>query len=419
MIKEIKSINKSISARIHVPGSKSITNRALICAALAKGESIIRNASDSNDTALMANGLNQLGVLVRKEDDSLLVQGTGGKLFAPKFPIPVGNAGTTLRFLISLASLAQGKTVFEGDPRMAERPIDDLLNSLYALGVKADALTHQSRFMVEGGTFIGGITNVNAEKSSQFLSSLLMVSPYAKDNVAIHLEGKLSSESYVEMTLEVMKRFGVEVNRIPGNSFLSQAGQRYKPSEFAVEADASSASYFFSAAAICGGEVFVNGVRRNSLQGDAQYINILEQMGCQVRERGMELWSNGVLTGVDIDMNSMPDVVPTLAGVALFAQTPTRIRNVAHLRHKESDRLQALETELRKLGANVEAFDDGLKIIPKQLLGAQLTTYDDHRLAMSFALVGLKVPDVKIENPECVKKSFPKFWTEFEKLYRD
>ncbi len=417
MIKEIRPISRVVNASVTVPGSKSITNRALICAALAKGESTIRNASDSNDTALMINGLNQLGVLVRRTNPVLKVEGTGGKLYAPKFPIPVGNAGTTLRFMITLATLARGKTVFEGSDRMAERPIEDLIDSLSALGVESDI--KGSRFTVNGPSLRGGKTKLNAAKSSQFLSSLLMVAPYAEHDVTIELAGTASSASYVDMTIAVMKHFGIQIESSSSGVFMIRAGGRYTSSDFEVESDASGASYFFAAAAICGGEVFVQGVKTKSLQGDSGFLNILQQMGCEitVEENGVRVKRTGALNGVDVDMNSMPDVVPTLAVTSLFASTPTRIRNIGHLRHKESDRLQAIETELRKLGGEVTVSGETLAIEPSQLHGAQLDTYDDHRLAMTFALAGLKVPGVLVENPDCVKKSFPTFWSEFEKVY--
>lgn len=420
-----------VYARIKVPGSKSLTNRALICAALAGGESVLTNASDSTDTALMGNGLNQLGVLVRKSGDSLVVNGTAGKLFAPKFPIPVGNAGTTLRFMLSLASFAQGKTVFEADGRMAERPIDDLINGLGQVGVRAEV--RGTQYLVHGGEFRGGKITIASDKSSQFVSSLLMVSPYAGNDTVISLSGTQASLSYIEMTLDVMKKFGVEVERSGSASFAVRAGQRYKPTQFTVEADASGASYFLAAAAISGGEVTVEGVRANSVQGDAQFVKVIEKMGCITKVKNDELRvmgggvgvkneklrvkSGGGMVGVDVDMNSMPDVVPTLVVIALFAEGVTRIRNIAHLRYKESDRLDGLITELQKAGADIRLDGDGLEIRPVPLHGAQLDTHDDHRLAMSFALIGLRVPGIKIENPDCVRKSFPTFWREFEKLY--
>jgi 3-phosphoshikimate 1-carboxyvinyltransferase len=407
-----------VSASINIPGSKSFTNRALICAALARGESAVRKASDSDDTALMANGLNQLGVLVRKLDDSLIVAGTGGRLYAPRFPIPVGNAGTTLRFLLSLAAVAQGDVVFEAHQRMAERPISDLVEGLRSLGTHVDAPRGVPRYKVRGGSFHGGEVRLRGEKSSQFLSSLLMVSPYAVHDVEILIEGEQTSLSYVDMTLDVMRHFGIEVENFDYRRFLVKADQRYRALEFLVEPDASGASYFLAAAVIAGGDVLVKGLRGASRQGDARFIRTLGRMGCTVAEEsgGVRIRRGETLRGLDIDMNSMPDVVPTLAVVALFADGDTHIRNVAQLKYKESDRLQALATELRKLGAQVSLRDDGIDIHPVSMHGAQLDTYNDHRLAMSFSLIGLRVPGVRIENPECVKKSFPRFWDEFEKF---
>ncbi len=419
MTKTILPISNPLNATVTVPGSKSITNRALICSSLAKGKSLLLNASDSTDTGLLANGLNQLGVLVRRSDDTLTVEGGGGSLFAPKFPIPVGNAGTTLRFLLSLASLAKGRVVLEGDLRMAERPNEDLIQSLSALGVKQEAVLHQSRFVVDGETLRGGATSVDVEKSSQFLSSLLMVSPYAKEDVVIATVGQFSSEPYVAMTLAVMKEFGLSVDRRGERTFSIRAGQRYSPCTYVIEPDASSASYMLAASAICGGDVVVRGMKSNSLQGDARFLEILKAMGltCDEDDVGMHVRGTGYYAGIEVDMNALPDLVPTLAVVSLFAQTPTRITNVAHLRHKESDRLHGLEIELRKLGADVTTSRNSMTIVPKQLHGAQLDTHDDHRLAMSFALIGLRVPEILVENPQCVKKSFPDFWTQFEKLY--
>lgn len=416
MIKEIRPIS-SVHATIHVPGSKSLTNRALICAALARGTSRIMNASDSNDTALMCNGLNQLGVLVRKEQSTLIVEGTGGRLYAPKFPIPVGNAGTVLRFMVSLASLADGEVVFEADQRMADRPIAELFDALRTLGVECHAEGRAPRYIVRGKGLRGGNVSLRSEKSSQFLSSLLMAAPYADKEVVIEVDGALSSVPYVDLTLDVMQRFGVNVERRDKKMFIVKGGRGYVPCVYTVEPDASGASYFLAAAAIIGGEICIEGVSRTSRQGDAAFARLLEVMGADVEERGgVTLRGNGILRGIDVDMNAMPDLVPTLAATALFASGPTRIRNVAHLRFKESDRLEGLATELRKLGANVELHKDGIGIIPAPLHGDLLDTYDDHRLAMSFALIGLKVPGVKIENPDCVKKSFPGFWREFERL---
>ena len=418
MIKEIQPAGP-VQAKVRVPGSKSLTNRALICAALANGTSQLTNASDSTDTALLCNGLNQLGVLVRKMDNVLVVEGTGGRLYAPKFPIPVGNAGTTLRFMLSLASLATGEVVFEADSRMAERPMTELLDALRMLGVECRAEGIAPRYVVKGGSLRGGNALMRGDRSSQFLSSLLMAAPYARQDVVIEVEGMLSSIPYIDLTLDVMQAFGVGVEYFDRKWFRVKSGQTYSPASYSVEPDASGASYFLSAAAILGGEIVVEGLSRTSRQGDIAFARLLETMGAFVEEEGgnLRLVSKGALHGIDMDMNSMPDLVPTLAVTALFASGATRIRNVAHLRFKESDRLEALETELKKLGANITLHEDGLEIVPAPLHGCLLDTYDDHRLAMSFALIGTKVPGVKIENPDCVKKSFLAFWKEFEKLY--
>jgi 3-phosphoshikimate 1-carboxyvinyltransferase len=415
MIREIRT-SGPVDAAINVPGSKSMTNRALVCAALARGTSTIVNASDSEDTALMANGLNQLGVLARRKEQTWEVEGTGGRLFAPRYPIPVGNAGTTFRFLCSVAALGEGTTVFTTDPRMADRPIDDLFEPLRALGVAVSG--EGTRFSVTGGGMRGGRITVRSGKSSQFLSSLLLAAPYVEGEVVIEVEGEVSSRPYLEMTLDVMRHFGVRVERPDARSFRFRSGQRYVPGRCDIEADASGASYFFAAAAITGGTVLVRSIRRRSLQGDTGFLSILGRMGCTVLENddGVRVSGGAELQGIDADLNTMPDLVPTLAVTALFARGTTRIRNVAHLRFKESDRLNALVEELGRIGATVVAHDDGLEITPGAYRGAQLDTHEDHRLAMSFALIGLRIPGISVENPGVVKKSFPRFWEEFERL---
>ncbi len=418
-VREVKPTGP-VHARISVPGSKSMTNRALICAALAKGESTIHNPSDSDDTALMANGLNQLGVLARKSGETLIVEGTGGKLYAPKFPIPVGNAGTTFRFLLSVAALADGKTVFEGAERMADRPLGDLLAALQQAGVKVEKHPVLPKWEVHGGTMSGERVSVRGDKSSQFLSSLLLVAPALGHPLRIVVDGSLSSSSYVSMTLDVMQQFGIRGIEIYPDGYLIPSGLRYSPATFGVEADASSASYPMAAAAVTGGKVVVDGVTRDSTQGDAQFAEILRTMGCSMSwsEEGVTVQGTESLKGIDVDMNTMPDLVPTLAVVALFASGPTCVRNVAHLRFKESDRLQALATELAKLGATITLRSDGLDILPSSLHGARLNTYSDHRLVMSFALAGLRISGVQIEEPDSVRKSYPRFWQEFEKFYQ-
>ncbi len=408
-----------IQGVFHVPGSKSLANRALVCAACADGDSVIQNASDSDDTALMANGLNQLGVLVRRVGDEIIVGGKGGRLFAPKFPIPVGNAGTTLRFLISLAALAEGRTVFEGSDRMAERPIEDLLGALQGQGILAARHPVVARYEISGGSLRGGALSIRGDQSSQFLSSVLLVAPYAADDLVLTVEGPLASASYVDLTVDVMRIFGAQVERdSSAGVYRVSCRHRYVPSRYRVETDASGATYGMAAAAIAGGRVRIPGLSPATHQADIRMADILEKMGCVCSEEdgSMTLRCAGSLRGVDVDMNLLPDAVPTLAVVALFAEGQTRIRNVAHLRHKESDRLGCLESELRKVGAQVVVDEGGLVITPAPLSGALLDTHNDHRLAMAFALVGLRVSGVSITDPGCVAKSFPHFWEEFEKL---
>lgn len=417
MIRRITPLLRPPRTRVRVPGSKSITNRALVCAALAEGVSTIRNPSDSDDTAMMVNALDQLGVFTQRGPDAWRVHGTGGRLHAPKFPIPVGNAGTTLRFLLSLAAVAPGTTVFEADGRMGERPQEPLLEALRALGAEAVREGRAARFSVRGGPVPGGSVRLQADRSSQFLSSLLLAAAAMPGGIHVTAEGEPVSAPYLRMTAEVMRAFGVDV-RSGGAGFTVDPGSHYRAAEYAIEPDASGASYFFAAAALAAGEVEVAGVKEGGLQGDAGFVRILERMGAAVTatQDGLAV-RGGPLRGVEVDMREMPDVVPTLAVTALFAEGRTVIRNVAHLRHKESDRLAALAGELAKLGADVRAGEDGLVIEPRPLHGAALDTFEDHRLAMSFALAGLKVPGVGIENPDCVRKSFPGFWKEFETLY--
>jgi 3-phosphoshikimate 1-carboxyvinyltransferase len=400
-----------------VPGSKSLTNRALVCAALAQGESVIHNASDSTDTAMMINGLNQLGVLARPVGSDLIVEGTGGRLYAPRFPIPVGNAGTTLRFLLSVAARARGVTVFEGAGRMGNRPIGDLLEAFRELGVKVDHTEGIARYVIHGGTYAGGEVSISGEKSSQFISSLLLAAPGAGHGVTVNIVGALASAPYLAMTVDVMKRFGVAVE-VSGMRYALPPGARYHPASYSVEPDASSATYAFAAAAIAGGEVTVNGMQQQSLQSDAGLLDVLAAMGCAVRREPdhVTVSRSGDLGGVTIDMNRMPDAVPSLVAVALFAHGPTRITNVAHLRFKESDRLGTLADELRQLGADITVYDDGMVIAPAPLHGATLDAHEDHRLAMSFALIGLRVPGIAVSGSDSVAKSFPKFWEELERL---
>ena len=408
---------QTVNGTMRVPGSKSIANRALVCAALAQGDSVIRNISDSTDTTMMLNGLDQMGVLARAAGPEVRVSGTGGMLYAPKFPVPVGNAGTTLRFMISVAARAKGVTTFEGSERMAGRPITPLIDALAGLGVRVDVAVPVSRYTVHGGTIKGGRTSVSGEKSSQFVSSLLLAAPGLVNGLDLDVPGVLSSAPYVTMTLRVMKAFGVAVEQRDGG-FVVARDARYFPADYIVEADASGATYPFAAVALAGGAVRVPDLAPDSMQSDAGLVDVLVNMGCIVRweNGGAIMERRGTLHGVEVDMNAMPDAVPALVAAALFADGTTRIRNVAHLRYKESDRLGTLAEQLRLLGANITVLDDGLDIHPVPLHGAQLDPHEDHRLAMMFGLIGLRVPGVVVEDPMCVRKSYPRFWDELDRL---
>jgi len=411
-------ISGPLAGMMRVPGSKSLTNRALVCASLAPGISVLRNASESDDTALLSNGLNQLGILVRRTGSSLEVHGRGGILHAPKFPIPSGNAGTTFRFLLSLGVLASGTTVIETSGRMAERPNDDIIDALKAMGVVVRHDPHSTRFEVTGTGLPGGEIAVRSDRSSQFLSSLLMAAPYARAACTLRPSGAIASEEYLRLTLDVMESFGVRVLRDVEGKFTVDAPVQYSSAAFDVEGDASGATYPFAAAAVAGGEVFVPGVLPTSHQPDARFPEVLRMMGCmvEVREGGTRVSRRGPLRGIDVAMNGMPDAVPALVAAALFADGETRIRGVGNLRFKESNRIEGYAGELRKLGGEIGVEGDVMIVRPAPLHGALLETHDDHRLAMSFAVVGLRVSGVKIEDPGCVRKSFPSFWEELERL---
>lgn len=416
MIKKIKTIKK-LNAEIAVPGSKSYTNRALIVSALAGGRTIIEKPSLCDDVNYMVNALNKLGVKVIKKRGCLEVYGAGGKLKVQEKKLYLGNAGTTMRFLTAFAALANGKIILTGNKRMKERPIQDLVDGINKLGANAKTDNGYPPVTIEGKNLTGGKIELNGDKSSQFLSSILMAAPYAKNDVKIEVIN-LTSKPYVDMTLNVMKEFGVKVINNNYKMFLVKNNQKYKAKRYIVEGDASSASYFFASAAITKGKVKVKNINPKLMQGDIYFADILKKMGCRIKKGKDFIEVQGSdLRGVNIDMNQTPDIVQTLGVVAAFAKTNTKITNVANLRIKETDRIEALATELRKIGAKVCELKDGLLIKPDKLHGAEIKTYNDHRMAMSFAIAGLKIDGIKIKNPECVNKSFPEFWDKLEEFY--
>ncbi|MGA8282606.1 MAG: 3-phosphoshikimate 1-carboxyvinyltransferase [Desulfobacterales bacterium] len=408
-------------ASVCVPGSKSYTHRMLIAAALSDGACEVRNPLNSEDTLITRRCLSEMGVSIEETPDHLRIQGTSGRLRSPENPVDLGNSGTSMRLLAAVAALGQGVCVLTGSQRMQQRPIQDLLDGLNQLGVGARSVNADGcpPIAVSGGGLKGGSVTIDCRISSQYLSALLLIAPFAKETVTITVSGGLVSRPYVDMTIAVMEEFGIAVDRHGYLRFVVTGGQAYRAGDHAVEPDCSQAGYFWAAAAISGAGVTVAGTSKTSLQGDVRFTECLAAMGCRVAEDsdGIKV-TGGPLTGVIVDMADMPDMVPTLAVVAAFARGTTVIENVAHLRAKESDRLGAVAAELKKIGIEADCIGSGLRIVGGNPQGASIDTYNDHRIAMSFALAGLKVPGIKIKDETCVKKSFPNFWEVFNSLYR-
>lgn len=406
---------------IRVPGSKSLTNRALIVAALADGRSRLTGALDSEDTRVMVDSLSRLGLEIEHDPGTGIIEvnGCGGEIPAADAALYVSNSGTSLRFLTAMVATAHGRYHLDGNARMRQRPVADLLHALNRLGADArsEAGTGCPPLSVQANGLDGGYVDVRGDVSSQFLSGLLMALPYARRATTIQVEGELVSKPYVDMTLSVMNAFGAMPTNRNYHRFNIEPG-RYHGRTYEIEPDASAASYFFAAAAITGGTVTVEGLGTRSIQGDMAFVDILEHMGCTVDRRPFATTvTGGRLRGVDVDMNAISDTVMSLAAVALFAKGITRIRNVAHIRHKETDRIAALACELRKLGAHVDEQLDGLIIFPPEILSpAKIATYDDHRMAMSLALVGLRSRGVTILDPGCVRKTYPDYWRDLARL---
>ncbi|MFI5396558.1 MAG: 3-phosphoshikimate 1-carboxyvinyltransferase [Candidatus Binatia bacterium] len=410
-----------------VPGSKSITNRALLLAALAAGESTIERALFSDDTHYMSDALRRLGIPVdsdpRETDlfrsEVFHVQGCGGSIPAREARLETGNAGTAARFLVACACLGHGRFIVDGNERMRQRPIGDLLDALRQLGARVSSSTGCPPVTVDADSLPGGTARVKGERSSQYLSALLMVAPYAQHDVELEVVGELIAKPYVDLTLGVMNQFGVTVARDGYQRFHVSHGQCYRAQvHYLVEPDASSAHYLLAAAALTGMLVRVEGLTTASLQGDARFVEVLEQMGATVTRHpnALEVLGPSQLRGIDVDLNAISDTAPTVAVLATFASSASRVRNVAHIRLQESDRIGNVVAELRKLGARIEEHDDGWTIEPSSLHGGEVEPYDDHRLAMAFSLIGLRVPGIVIRNPGCVRKTFPDFFEQLQGL---
>ncbi|MFK7912872.1 MAG: 3-phosphoshikimate 1-carboxyvinyltransferase [Pseudomonadales bacterium] len=416
---------RALAGEIQLPGSKSISNRALLLAALARGQTTLRNLLHSEDTERMLTALGQLGIEITGSDDALTVTGTAGPMPKPNAAIhlDLGLAGTALRPLTAALTLGQGTFHLDGTQRMRERPIGDLVDALIPLGANISYTGNPGYppLTITGNGLAGGQTRIRGDVSSQFLTALLMAAPYADSPVQIEIEGELVSRPYIDITLNMMQRFGIEVRHEDHQRFVVPQGCYQAPGSYLVEGDASSASYFLAAGAIAGSGVTVAGMGRNSIQGDAAFADVLRAMGAQVQWQPDSITvrppGQGGLQAVDMDLNHIPDAAMTIAVLALFASGTTRIRNIANWRVKETDRLSAMATELRKLGASVEEDADAIAVTaPTQLRKAQIATYGDHRMAMCFSLAALTEVGVDIEEPNCVAKTFPDYFEQFAAL---
>ena len=429
----ITPIHHALNATVRVPGSKSLTNRAVLIASLANGTTHLTNTLFSDDSRYFAKALQTLGFDVQLDEAnfSMTVTGLGGKIPAKKAELFIGNAGTAARFLSAFLTLGNGEYILDGEPRMRERPIGDLVEALTQLGAKLQPantdnwplITDHSKICppikIIANGLPGGKTKIAGDISSQFLSALLMTAPYAQTPIEVELTTDLNSKPYVDMTISIMQDFGVDVQRNGYQSFTIPITNYQLPiSSYTIESDASAASYFFAAPAICGGTVKVENISRNSVQGDIAFLDVLLQMGCTVTETDncLLITGNSRLTGIDINMRDISDTAQTLAAIAPFANSPTRIRGIASARVKETDRVHATCTELARLGVQVEEHEDGMTIYPTFNLQpstfkpATIQTYNDHRMAMAFSLIGLRFDGVTIENPSCVSKTFPNFF---------
>lgn len=420
-MKVIKKL-ENLDATVTIPGSKSYTQRALIIASLAEGKSFLRNTLISEDTDYLIEALRSLGVHILIADNDIIVSETAGKIRNPGKTLYLGNNGTALRFLTTLVSLGTGNYIIDGNSRLRERPIRPLLEALQTLGVTCHSKDGSGYppVTIAGGDINGGRVTFSDLESSQYISSLLISSPYARKDVEIELSGTAVSMPYVDITIDVMKQFGVTVTTAEGHTFTVHVPQKYTGQRYLVESDASSASYFFLAAALCRGRVRVLNINPDTVQGDIGFIHILETVGCSVARGDTYIEVTGsTLKGeaLEFDMAHMPDMVPTLAVLSAFRPGRTIISNVAHLRFKESDRIAAVVNELNRIGVDARELDDGMVIQGGAPHGAEIETYDDHRIAMSFAIAGLATDGITIKNKNCVKKSFPGFWETLDQLY--
>lgn len=405
-----------------VPGSKSYTNRALAIAALAHGTSILRGALISDDTHVARKALAQLGIAVQEQGTTFQVAGRKGHFTEPQQEIFLGNSGTATRFFTAMLTIAGFPCTITGNARMQERPIADLLAALRQLGAEVTSLRENGCPPVRlgGRRLQGGQADISGAISSQFLSALLMIAPYAERDTILSVQDTLVSVPYVDLTLDIMRHFGVEVTHDAYRRFFIRGQQYYVAQDYTIEGDASSATYFWGLAALLGQSMCLTNIPATSVQADVRFLDVLQRMGCTVcREDGLHLRGPARLLPLgSIDLNDLPDAAMTVAVLAAFCEGTTELRNVANLRVKETDRLQALATELRKLGVEVTELSDGLRIMgnPATLHGADIATYDDHRMAMCFGMAGARLPGIRIHEPDCVSKTYPLFWEDLQRV---
>ncbi|MDZ7676351.1 MAG: 3-phosphoshikimate 1-carboxyvinyltransferase [Acidimicrobiales bacterium] len=406
----------AVDATVALPGSKSITNRALICAALSTRPSVIRNALDADDTRAMVEALRTMGVAV-DHDDGVLQISAGGPT-PTVVSVDARQSGTTSRFLLPVLALDGIRRRLTGDAQLQSRPMAAAFDALVHLGARIDEEGVPGYLpVVVQGPLRGGAVELPGDVSSQFLSGLLLASPAMNDGLVVSLSTQLVSRPYVDMTVAVMRAFGAEVTTDGGASW-HVAARSYAGGDFTVEPDASTASYVFAAAVLTGGVVTVPGLHRGALQGDVGFVELLARMGARVRwdDDAVTVAAGDRLQGIDVDMSAMSDTVPTLAVVAACAEGVTTIRNVGFIRHKESDRIGATVAELRRCGVDAEETDDGLVVRPGPIKPAVVQTYDDHRMAMAFAVLGLTTAGLRIADPDCVAKTFPGYWDLLDRL---
>ena len=416
---QIETSNRPVDFSIRPPGSKSISNRALICAALAHGTSTLTGILLSDDTHVMIDSLSRLGVKIElnESDRVLKVVGCNGQLPNQEAQLYVDNSGTTIRFLTGMLGVHGGNFRLSGAPRMHERPIGHLVEALRQLGTQITTESPGScpPVVIESERRTAGSCTVAGEISSQYASGLMLASPLVKDGFSMFFSPPIVSKPYLSMTQQVITQFGIQSTLCLDNDplgFSLKPNQNYLARDYAIEPDASAASYFWATAAILGGRATVTDLNQQSMQGDVSFVNCLQRMGCQVNWEPNQITIEGkAVHGIDIDMSHISDTAQTLAVVALFVEGPTTIRGIAHNRVKETDRIGNLATELRKLGATVEEHPDGLTIIPGNLRSAEIDTYNDHRMAMSLSLAGLNQEGVVINDPGCTSKTYPEFFT--------